>query len=149
MKIKRLSIIITTIVFIVLAMAISCNSSSTANCANNCQLAKPDSGNIAITLTKDSRNDSVHIFVYRELYNKVKDRNHTLPILKDTFIKSTSIQFNVPLDHDYSVKAVYLKGTDTINVIDGGKFANQEFNCDNLNCWQQTGGDYNVTLKFK
>ena len=137
-------------IFLLAFIIISCNNSSTSgNCVNCTIMQKEDSGTISISLTPNSENDSVRIILYNELYNYSRDTSHQLAILKDTFSKSNSLSFKVPLNHDYSVKAVYHSGAKTINAIDGGKFTNQELTgCDN-SCWQHVGGSFDVKLKFK
>lgn len=143
-------LIIVSFIFVgIITIIISCNNNSASGNCNNCRAQTETSGNISINVTKNSENDSVRVILYNELYNYSLDTANNLPILKDTFVKSTSFVLYVPVNHNYSVKAIYHSGAKTINSIDGGKFSDQEFTNCTVNCWQQVGDSYDVTLKFK
>ena len=144
----RHGIILLLLTFISLLLIGSACSSEAAgpdvNCFE-CRNTLPDSGIVTIRLSINDQNKLVPIEVYNASYNEnMSDKL----VLKDT-LSIEKMNYKLPVDQYYSVKATYRSGNKTINAIDGEalKTRNATSYC-SQNCWIIYGGQIDVTLKY-
>ena len=130
--------------FIVIPVFVSCNNLSQEGGSNciNCITQKPEIGSITIDLTINSENDSVPLYIYKQLYKP--------GLTADTIIysKQSTCVIQMKANQTYSIQAVYKSGSKRISAIDGGVFNAQEQSGCDISCWQLVGGKYDVKLKF-
>jgi hypothetical protein len=106
-----------------------------------CFATPPDSGFIRPEITINVQNMRVPVSVYE---GPVEEQRL---VFRDTFSVPTP-RIELPVEKEYSVTATYLKGTDTIIVIDGDKLEIKKAvgQCGGT-CYVVTGGFFDLRLK--
>lgn len=119
------------------------------NCGNeedgfaplNCETSKPTDGNLFVKLSINSQNQKVPITVFRGNF----EENNI--VFYDT-LSSTTVSYTLPVDEYYSVTARYLRGQDTILVIDADRITTDQTDYKDKSCWSVSDADVDVRLKF-
>ncbi len=109
---------------------------------SECYQEKPDSADIIIHLTIDSRNNKIPLTIYRGTINE------NIIEYFDTAAASPYYLY-VPVGKEYSVKAKYSVNGKTIYAVDGDKLRVKHVSdvCD-TDCWVIRGGELNAKLKY-
>jgi hypothetical protein len=105
---------------------------------------KPDSAKLKIYVTVNSENPNVRLILYSGLYSINPE-----PPIERIIITNKDTIISLPVDRDYSVKARYKIGNDSISVVNGSTFGAKEIKqtCDEI-CWVISGEKINVKLEF-
>jgi len=106
----------------------------------DCVDIKPDFGNLEITLTINSQNPSVPITIYDGDFEKNQ------VVLRDT-LTTGFVTFVLPIDKYYAVTALYLKGADTVLVIDADDVEADRTDYDDKSCYTPDDGVVDLRLK--
>jgi len=138
LKIKNIFLILAA-----LPLFYSCDQDSfvfDVNC-DECFIEKPDSADLIIYLTINEDNPYVPLRFYRgEVEENVVE-------WVDTAYSETFYLYS-PVDEYYSLEAKYLRGSDTIVVVDGDKLkTNQVSDVCDTDCWIIRGGIMNARLR--
>ncbi len=107
----------------------------------DCIEVPPTEGYLSVRYTLNAQNPHVPIEIYRGDFE-----NNDL-ILRDT-LPSSHNPYRLPIDEYYSVVAKYLRGQDTIIVIDGDDIEADETEYSDKSCWSVDNGTIDVKLKF-
>ncbi len=112
-----------------------------------CNTEEPSDGLLTVYFTRTEEQRSPDILLLSGFYeeNQVMDTipTDTVPAYRNY------TAFSVPVDHYYTVVAVYYRDSDTIYAIDGDYLAKQRYydaDCDTI-CWKISGNNLNVKLK--
>ncbi|MCD4734692.1 MAG: hypothetical protein K8R53_01490 [Bacteroidales bacterium] len=135
------------IIFIIgLLIIVSCcerdaNDDSVGIDCSECYQDKPDLGPLNARLTINEDNPWVAIIIYRGYFEDKNIEYNDISFSQDYWV-------DVPVDRYYSIVAKYIKGTDTIFVVDGDKLKvkHTDDTCDEP-CYYFSGGYFDLRLK--
>jgi hypothetical protein len=119
----------------------NCNDDDLGFAPLDCQTSKPVDGAFFIKLSINSQNQKVPITVFR---GNFEDNN---VVLYDT-LSSTTVSYTLSVDEYYTVTARYLRGQDTILVIDADRITTDQTDYKDRSCWDVSDGNVDVRLKF-
>ncbi|NLJ06032.1 MAG: hypothetical protein GX437_00025 [Sphingobacteriales bacterium] len=132
--------------YILLVLIISafsaCHTISVDDCStydfSDCQTRKPDSALVSVTFSSSKMTPEIYI----ELFRGKTDHGEKID---SGYFSEGFTEFLLPVDQEYSAKAYYFKGKDTIITIDGC-YLNRDYVkvCDSV-CWEVN----NPVLKLK
>jgi len=110
------------------------------NC-DDCYYPKPDTAELIMNFTINEENPSVPYILY---LGDIEDNK--IDFIDTAY--SEKIYLPSKIDVDYSVRAFYKKGSQTIIAVDGDKLKTSRANdvCD-YECWLIKGGILDLTLK--
>ena len=131
------------IVIFLLVLAFSCEQDPfvfDVNC-DECFFYEPDSADLIVDLTINEENPYVPLVFYR---GEIEEENIEWI---DTAYSETLYLYS-PVGENYSIKAFYKSGTQTIIAVDGDKMTTSRVSdvCD-YDCWVVRGGILDVRLK--
>ncbi|HXK82557.1 MAG TPA: hypothetical protein PLO05_10405 [Bacteroidales bacterium] len=100
----------------------------------------PDSADLIIDLTINSTYPKVEIKVYAGMVDNA-------PVIANFEADTSTVYVYVPIDHLYSVEAIYSHNNKTIRVIESDKLEAKLVTeiCDE-DCWYIVGGEYELNL---
>lgn len=132
-----------SIIIALLVATFSCERQGfvlSVNC-DDCFYPEPDSADLIIKFTINEENPMVPYILY---LGDIEDNK--IDYIDTAY--SDEILLYSKIDVDYSVKAFYKKGTQTIIAVDGNKLKTSRQNdvCD-YDCWIIKGGILDLTLK--
>ena len=108
---------------------------------SDCNTVEPTEGNLNIRLTINKENPEVELIIYQGKYE-------TQDTISRSVITDPMCKISVPLNHYYSARAKYIAGDRIIFAIDGCEIKSRSNTvCDSV-CWEITGGDMDVRLKY-
>lgn len=127
--------------FIVIIILFGCENANFSTDCSECYQIEPDSADIHVKFTINDENGYVPLVVYKGDY-------------EDNVVEWTDTTYDsdyylyVPVNEFWSVKAKYIRGTDTIYAIDGDKIKT-DLNTDDcdVECYEIKGGKLDVRLK--
>lgn len=132
---------IPTAVFLSLIL-FSCRSSSCPEDLDECEyFSKPDSAFINLSFEFNNDNPVVGYEVYR---GNINLDSLKAPLIVDTTAVS-DFSLLLPLGR-YTVKANYLRDTDTVWVIRGGRTTHRKYKCEPDECYKVITADYELFL---
>ncbi len=120
----------------------NCRSSSCPDDLDECEyFSKPDSALIHLSFQFNGENREVPYEIYRGTINLDSLR---APVIEDV---ATTSEFSMLLPIGrYTVKANYLRGSDTVWVIRGGRTTYRRFKCEPDECYKVIEEDYAIFL---
>lgn len=115
-------------------------------CENfSCDTIEPESTTIQISFTRNSLNPNPIIYVGKGFW----ESHSVLKIVNtDTIEKYLfKVSVKVAVNNHFVVYAKYLKGTDTIVVIDGKYVEKKRYHECGYDCWEVLNRNFNINLR--
>ncbi|NCO54705.1 MAG: hypothetical protein COS14_14155 [Bacteroidetes bacterium CG02_land_8_20_14_3_00_31_25] len=124
---------------------VSCNKDYNVDCTtydySNCNTIEPTNADVTITITKQTKDSKVPVWLYKGKYGNSQEL-----IFFDTIL-DVETKFNLQLNNDYYAIAKYYKNEKTIYAIDGSYLKKVgKAVCDST-CWIIKGNIIDLRLK--